>query len=177
MSMKRIPIGYEDFKQLIENDLYFTDKSLMIREKNWTIAGSLKDWPSWTMKKTAKTTLKLLSSCLYQFHGREVVVLIDEYDVPLENAYFEGFYDGMIGFIRSLFESVLKTNLYLKMGVVTGCLRISREHLYGTVQPGDSFQQRERNRQAGYHFDRAEIHGKSHGSGTKNSGKFCRDGT
>lgn len=74
--------------------------------------------------------LGFLSECLYRYHGREAVILIDEYDVPLEAAYFGGFYDEMIGFIRSLFESALKTNPYLKLGVVTGCLRISRESIF-----------------------------------------------
>ncbi len=74
--------------------------------------------------------LRFLSECLYHYHGREAVILIDEYDVPLENAYFQGFYDEMIGFIRSLFESALKTNPYLKLGVVTGCLRIRKESIF-----------------------------------------------
>ncbi len=74
--------------------------------------------------------LGFLSSCLARYHGKDVVILIDEYDVPLENAYFAGFYDEMIGFIRSLFESALKTNSALAFGVVTGCLRISRESIF-----------------------------------------------
>ena len=74
--------------------------------------------------------LRFLSQCLHKYHGKEAVILIDEYDVPLENAYFKGFYDEMIGFIRSLFESALKTNPYLKLGVVTGCLRISKESIF-----------------------------------------------
>ena len=59
------------------------------------------------------------------YHGENVVVLLDEYDVPLENAYYEGFYKEMVDFIRSLFESVLKTNSALELAVVTGCLRIT----------------------------------------------------
>ena len=57
-------------------------------------------------------------------------MLIDEYDVPLENAWFSGFYDQMITVIRSLFESALKTNDHLAFAVVTGCLRISRESIF-----------------------------------------------
>ena len=76
------------------------------------------------------TALKTLSACLKKHHGENVIVLIDEYDVPLENAYYEGFYDEMVGFIRSLFESVLKTNDALQFGVVTGCLRISKESIF-----------------------------------------------
>ncbi len=74
--------------------------------------------------------LKFLSECLYACTGRKSIILIDEYDVPLENAYFAGFYDQMIALIRSLFESALKTNENLEFAVVTGCLRISRESIF-----------------------------------------------
>ncbi len=76
------------------------------------------------------TALKFLSECLYFFYGRKAVILIDEYDVPLENAYFNGFYDRMVVLIRSLFESALKTNDTLEFAVVTGCLRISKESIF-----------------------------------------------
>ena len=72
-------------------------------------------------------SLKFLSECLYTCTGQRSVILIDEYDVPLENAYFSGFYDRMVALIRSLFESALKTNDNLEFAVVTGCLRISKE--------------------------------------------------
>ena len=76
------------------------------------------------------TALKTLSVCLKKYHDKNVIILLDEYDVPLENAYYEGFYKEMVGFIRSLFESALKTNDALKFGVVTGCLRISKESIF-----------------------------------------------
>ena len=75
-------------------------------------------------------SLKFLSKCLCQATGRHAVILLDEYDVPLENAYFKGFYNEMIDFIRSLFESALKTNDYLQFAVITGCLRISKESIF-----------------------------------------------
>ncbi|ACD51241.1 AAA family ATPase [Clostridium botulinum] len=71
-----------------------------------------------------------LSQCLEKYHNKKVIILIDEYDVPLENAFFEGFYDKMIAFLRSLFESALKTNSSLEFSVITGCLRISRESIF-----------------------------------------------
>ena len=74
--------------------------------------------------------LGFLSECLFKYHGKNTIILIDEYDVPLENAYFRGFYDEMIDFIRSLFESALKTNPYLEKSVITGCLRISKESIF-----------------------------------------------
>ncbi len=76
------------------------------------------------------TSLAFLSQCLEKYHGKGTVILIDEYDVPLENSFFEGFYDKMTAFIRSFFESALKTNKSLAFGVVTGCLRISKESIF-----------------------------------------------
>lgn len=77
-----------------------------------------------------RTALAYLSQCLYAHYGKKVIILIDEYDVPLENAYYAGFYDEMISLIRSLFESALKTNPCLEFSVITGCLRISRESIF-----------------------------------------------
>lgn len=74
--------------------------------------------------------LAFLSSLLKQYYGENAVILIDEYDVPLENAYFCGFYDEMANFIRSLFESALKSNSSLEFAVITGCLRISKESIF-----------------------------------------------
>lgn len=74
--------------------------------------------------------VKFLSHCLYKATGKKSIILLDEYDVALENAYYRGFYDEMVDFIRSLFESALKTNLNLEFAVITGCLRISRESIF-----------------------------------------------
>lgn len=74
--------------------------------------------------------LEFLSKCIYQATEKKTVILIDEYDVPLENSYFRGFYEEMVDFIRSLFESALKTNDYLQFAVITGCLRISKESIF-----------------------------------------------
>lgn len=76
------------------------------------------------------TALEFLTRVLRQYSGKEVIVLLDEYDVPLENAWFRGFYGQMADFIRSLFESVLKTNTSLEFAVITGCLRISKESIF-----------------------------------------------
>ena len=74
--------------------------------------------------------IAFLSSLLNQCYGKPAIILIDEYDVPLENAYFNGFYEEMLHFIRSLFESALKTNSCLEFAVITGCLRITRESIF-----------------------------------------------
>lgn len=75
-------------------------------------------------------SIQLLSICLKQYYGTKTIILIDEYDVPLEDAYFSGYYDEMVRFIRSLFESALKTNSALEFSVITGCLRISKESIF-----------------------------------------------
>lgn len=71
-----------------------------------------------------------LSKCLERAYNKKVIILIDEYDVPLENSYFCGFYDKMVGLIRSVFESSLKTNPSLEFAILTGCLRISKESIF-----------------------------------------------
>ena len=81
-------------------------------------------------ERLVRGSLKLFSKYMYKITGRNTVILIDEYDVPLENAYFRGFYEKMAAFIRSLFESALKTNDYLQFAVITGCLRISKESIF-----------------------------------------------
>ena len=74
--------------------------------------------------------LAFLSDCLEKYHHQKTIILVDEYDVPLENAYFKGFYKQMVDFMRSLLESALKTNDSLQFAVITGCLRISRESIF-----------------------------------------------
>ena len=74
--------------------------------------------------------IRILSDCLYEVYQKKVIILIDEYDVPLETSHFRGFYDEMVDLIRSVFESALKTNPYLEFGVLTGCLRISKESIF-----------------------------------------------
>lgn len=75
-------------------------------------------------------SIRFLSGLLYKKFKQKVIILIDEYDVPLEAPYFNGYYDEMISFIRTLFESSLKTNPYLAFSVITGCLRVSKESLF-----------------------------------------------
>lgn len=77
-----------------------------------------------------ETSILFLSKCLEGYYGKKVVVLIDEYDVPLENAFTCGFYNEMVNFIRALFESGLKDNTSLGFSAITGCLRVSKESIF-----------------------------------------------
>lgn len=77
-----------------------------------------------------KESLFNLSNIFYQHYHQKVIILIDEYDVPLQSAYQHDYYDEMVDFIRSVFSSALKTNDALERGVLTGCLRISKESIF-----------------------------------------------
>ena len=231
MKHKPLPIGVEDFKRLVDNEYYFVDKTLMIKEllenketvnlftrprrfgktlnmsmlqrffeatekSNAYLFGDLKiaAYPEYmayqgqypvisislkSMKQASYTdafymyknliakeyekhkiilesnqilesekeifrnimeqradqnvylnSIRTLSDILAKYYEKNVIILIDEYDVPLENAYHEGFYDDMTNLIRSCFESALKTNPSLEFAVLTGCLRVSRESIF-----------------------------------------------
>ena len=81
-------------------------------------------------EQTLFGSLKTLSRLLEKHYGQKVIILIDEYDVPLAKAFDQGYYDRMVTLIRNLFENTLKTNDSLKMAVLTGCMRISKESIF-----------------------------------------------
>ena len=117
---KRLSAEYKRHKYVLMGDTLTTDE----KERFEAVSRVADDDSLYT------DALGFLSECLARYHGHNTIILIDEYDVPLENAYLHGFYDNMIGFIRSLFESALKTNPYLEKGIITGCLRISKESIF-----------------------------------------------
>ena len=90
------------------------------------------------MKQNAKAadtnlltgSLRTLSEFLYKHYGQSVIILIDEYDVPLAKAEQSGFYEEMVSLVRGLFDQGLKTNPYMKFAVLTGCLRVSKESIF-----------------------------------------------
>ena len=77
-----------------------------------------------------KISLRVITNALYTYYHQKVIVLIDEYDVPLQAAYQNNYYEEMVEFLRSVFSSALKTNDALEKGVMTGCLRISKESIF-----------------------------------------------
>lgn len=79
---------------------------------------------------TLESALQTLSELLYRHYGQKVVILVDEYDVPLDKAYQNGYYKEMVSMIRSLFGEALKTNEFLQFAVLTGCLRVSKESIF-----------------------------------------------
>ena len=76
------------------------------------------------------SSLRMLCSLLEKHYGQKPILLIDEYDVPLDKAYYHGYYPQMIDLIRAMFQSALKTNSSLFFAVLTGCLRVSKESIF-----------------------------------------------
>ena len=75
-------------------------------------------------------SIRMLSKLLYKHYGQKVVILIDEYDVPLDKAFQNGYYKEMVSLIRGIFGQALKTNEFLQFAVLTGCLRVSQESIF-----------------------------------------------
>lgn len=76
------------------------------------------------------TSLRIISQAMFAHYHEKVIILIDEYDVPMKAAYQNDYYDKMVDFLRSVFSSSLKTNDALEKGIMTGCLRISKESIF-----------------------------------------------
>lgn len=148
----RLPIGIEDFKEIRTMDYYYVDKTGLLRTllkkfgkvNLFTRPRRFGKTLNMSMIKyflemgsdntlfdgLEKESLLLMSSFLEKHHGQKVIILIDEYDVPLDKAYQSGYYDAMVELIRSLFGEALKTNNSLYFAVLTGCLRISKESIF-----------------------------------------------
>ncbi|OUQ08993.1 hypothetical protein B5E92_01040 [Erysipelatoclostridium sp. An15] len=99
--------------------LNYRDKSWL--EKYYNVNANLDE---------IKEALYNISIILNKYYRKKVIILIDEYNVPLQSAYNHGYYDEMVDFLRSVFSSALKTNDALERGVLTGCLRISKESIF-----------------------------------------------
>ena len=79
------------------------------------------------------SSLHQLSDFLYRYYGNKVIILLDEYDTPMQEAYVSGFWDELVSFIRSLFNSAFKTNPYLAKAVMTGITRVSKESVFSDL--------------------------------------------
>ena len=82
---------------------------------------------------TAQSALQDLSQYLYEYYGKKVIVLLDEYDTPMQEAYLHGYWDSFTSFIRGLFNSTFKTNPYLERAVMTGITRVSKESIFSDL--------------------------------------------
>ena len=114
---------------LAEKDIDPQDKALL---ESYMALLNVNNYPEKTEDFEALLVNAPFTICriLHDHYGKNVVVLIDEYGVPLNKAYLGGFYDDMVDLIKDMFESLLKENIFLKLSVITGCLRISKESIF-----------------------------------------------
>lgn len=82
---------------------------------------------------TAQCALQDLAHYLYRFYGKKVILLLDEYDTPMQEAYVYGYWKEFTSFIRSMFNSAFKTNPYLERAVMTGITRVSKESVFSDL--------------------------------------------
>lgn len=113
------------FKFLLTSDRLEDDEKNIYRELL-----SLRSGQASALETKLKFSLKQLSELLYRHYGKKVIILIDEYDVPLDKAFQYGYYKEMVALIRGLFGESLKTNEFLQFAVLTGCLRVSKESIF-----------------------------------------------
>lgn len=78
-------------------------------------------------------SLKILSLFLYRYYGKKIIILLDEYDTPMQKAYLNGYWEEFIGFVRQFFNSTFKTNPYMYRAVMTGITRISKESIFSDL--------------------------------------------
>ena len=107
-----------------------SDKLTMLEREQYKGLTIIEDGSFVFSKDKLISSLQLLSQLLYKHYGQKVVILIDEYDVPLDKAFQNGYYKEMVSLIRGLFGQALKTNEFLQFAVLTGCLRVSKESIF-----------------------------------------------
>ena len=145
------PVIFLSFANAKENN-YRSAKERICRliaelyNQNWYLveSGGLKenekaDFMNVITKKTqmteeeAGTALNMLSGYLYRYHKKKVIIILDEYDTPMQEAYVNGYWDELVSFTRNLFNSTFKTNPYLARGLMTGITRVSRESIFSDL--------------------------------------------
>ena len=108
-----------DSEKLDDGDKEIYRALISLRDGQYTMTGTV-----------FRFALKTLSQLLYKHYGQKTIILIDEYDVPLDKAFQYGYYQEMVALIRGLFGEALKTNDDLQFAVLTGCLRVSKESIF-----------------------------------------------
>ena len=125
---KKWESGFREVKGIIERLYtkykYLTEKMDEIEVEKFNSIRRTLDLADW------KNSLLNLTKYLYEYYGKKVIVLIDEYDQPIINSYINGYYNETIDFFKSFYGSVLKDNEYLEMSVITGILRVAKENIF-----------------------------------------------
>ncbi len=112
------------------NENYFLMKEDLLTEEEKAYIGSVcMDMP----EVSVTMAIHRMSKFMYQYYGKKVIILLDEYDTPMQEAFVNGFWDEAVSFIRSMFNAAFKTNPYLERGIMTGITRISKESIFSDL--------------------------------------------
>ncbi|MBR5578723.1 MAG: AAA family ATPase [Lachnospiraceae bacterium] len=114
---------YKKYLFLLENDALTEYEKIVFRQ---ILNGEMKE-------TEATSALHCLSEYLEKYYGKKVIILLDEYDTPMQEAYVNGFWEELVGFMRSLFNSTFKTNPYLERAMMTGITRVSKESIFSDL--------------------------------------------
>ena len=117
-----IKMAYNQYDFLMKSDLFNESE----KEDFRSISADMED-------SQAAFSLKLLSNYLSRYYGKKVIILLDEYDTPMQEAYVNGYWEELAAFIRTLFNSTFKTNPYMERAVMTGITRVSRESIFSDL--------------------------------------------
>ena len=113
---------YNKYDFLVKGDTLNEDEKKMYR----SVSAEMENY-------MAADSLRAMSKYLYSYYGRKVIILLDEYDTPMQEAYVNGYWDEMVSFIRSMFNAAFKTNPYLERGIMTGITRVSKESIFSDL--------------------------------------------
>ena len=113
---------YNAFDYIMKSDLYNENEKLQYK----SIRVGMDD-------ETAQEAVNNLSNYLSRYYGKKVIILLDEYDTPMQEAYVNGYWEELVGFTRSIFNSTFKTNPYLERAIMTGITRVSKESIFSDL--------------------------------------------
>lgn len=113
---------YNTFDYILESDLYNENERLQYK----SVCLDMDD-------VTAQESIASLSNYLSRYYGKKVIILLDEYDTPMQEAYVNGYWEELVGFTRSLFNATFKTNPYLERAIMTGITRVSKESMFSDL--------------------------------------------
>ena len=116
-------------KMLYKEHFYLTETDILTAEE----ISEYREFAGRVMPKDVPMALHILASYLYRYYGKKAIILLDEYDTPLQEAYVSGYWDKMVSFTRMLFNNTFKTNPYLERAVMTGITRVSKESMFSDL--------------------------------------------
>ena len=123
--------AYQEYYSLFQENGIAESEKLFFRELNTYVNTTAPDKE--ITNESIFRALNSLSACLFRYYGKKAIILLDEYDTPMQEAYIHGYWEEFTGFMRSLFNATFKTNPYLQRAIMTGITRVSTESMFSDL--------------------------------------------